>query len=92
MIDWNDGPADPVFQLTFPQRGMLRPEHFDKVAELMRREADAAEMKPVNERIRGELNPHPAGQLRLGMIPDYMFVERDTVARLLRGAPGINVR
>ncbi|MCE8037619.1 lysine 2,3-aminomutase [Halomonas sp. MCCC 1A11062] len=67
LIDWDDVPADPVFQLTFPQRGMLRPAHYDAVAELVRRDADAAEMKPVIERIRAELNPHPAGQMDLNL-------------------------
>ena len=27
LIDWNRVPDDPIFQLTFPQRDMLAPEH-----------------------------------------------------------------
>lgn len=86
LIDWNDVPADPVFQLTFPQRGMLRPAHYDAVAELVRRDADAAEMKPVIERIRAELNPHPAGQMDLNLplldgepLPGMQHKYRETV-------------
>ncbi len=86
LIDWSDVPADPVFQLTFPQRGMLRPEHYDAVAELVRRDADAAEMKPVIERIRAELNPHPAGQMDLNLplldgepLPGMQHKYRETV-------------
>lgn len=33
LIDWNNIPADPIFLPTFPQRGMLAPEHFERVAE-----------------------------------------------------------
>ncbi|MCE8025474.1 KamA family radical SAM protein [Billgrantia aerodenitrificans] len=86
LIDWNDVPGDPVFQLTFPQRGMLRPEHYDAVAELVRRDADAAEMTPVIERIRAELNPHPAGQMDLNLplldgepLPGMQHKYRETV-------------
>ena len=63
LIDWQQVPADPIFQLTFPQRGMLKPEHYDRVAEAMRNELPAAELKALISDIRGELNPHPAGQL-----------------------------
>ncbi|GGY04709.1 KamA family radical SAM protein [Litchfieldella qijiaojingensis] len=67
LIDWDKVPDDPVFQLTFPQRGMLLPDHFDEVAELLKRDASMEELKPVVERIRGELNPHPAGQMDLNL-------------------------
>ncbi|KEQ55726.1 lysine 23-aminomutase protein, partial [Marine Group I thaumarchaeote SCGC AAA799-N04] len=26
LIDWNNIPTDPMYVLTFPQRGMLKPE------------------------------------------------------------------
>ncbi|MDR9468355.1 lysine 2,3-aminomutase [Marinospirillum sp.] len=67
LIDWNNVPADPVFQLTFPQRGMLKPEHFEEIAGLMEAETPAAEMKEAVERVRSELNPHPAGQMDLNL-------------------------
>ena len=63
LIDWDDIPNDPMFVLTFPQRGMLLPEHYDEVAGLLRRKADKTEIKAAAERIRLQLNPHPAGQL-----------------------------
>src|SRR5690606_21141030 len=31
LIDWSAVPEDPVFQLTFPHRGMLAPERFEQV-------------------------------------------------------------
>ncbi len=63
LIDWTNIPADPIFQLTFPQRGMLKPEHFERVASLMRDGADQASLNQVINDVRADLNPHPAGQL-----------------------------
>jgi hypothetical protein len=31
LIDWNNVPADPIFQLTFPQPGMLPAEWLEEV-------------------------------------------------------------
>ncbi len=67
LIDWSKVPDDPIFQLTFPQPGMLAPEHYTQVANLLRRNADKAELKAVVGRIRQDLNPHPAGQLQLNI-------------------------
>jgi len=63
LIDWDRVPDDPIYQLTFPQRGMLDEEHYETVAELLRRGASQRELRDVVEEIRLELNPHPAGQL-----------------------------
>lgn len=62
LIDWARVPGDPMFQLTFPQEGMLEPEHFREVASLLERGAPRDELRATVTRIRGELNPHPAGQ------------------------------
>lgn len=62
LIDWSNVPNDPVFQLTFPQRGMLTETHFDRMAEALRRNAPRSELKTVAHAIRADLNPHPAGQ------------------------------
>jgi KamA family protein len=67
LIDWNQVPADPIFQLTFPQPGMLAPEHFERVASLLRRNAAKAALDPVVQEVRAALNPHPAGQLELNI-------------------------
>lgn len=67
LIDWSAVPNDPIFQLTFPQRGMLKPEHFNEVAALLKRDASAAELKEAVDRIRAELNPHPAGQMDMNL-------------------------
>lgn len=66
LIDWDKVPNDPIYQLTFPQKGMLAPEHFDKVAHAMR-EGDKDEIKATIAEVRDALNPHPAGQMEHNM-------------------------
>ncbi len=63
LIDWDAVPDDPMFVLSFPQRDMLLPHHYEEIADLLRRRADAATLKAAADRIRLQLNPHPAGQL-----------------------------
>jgi KamA family protein len=62
LIDWNRVPEDPLFQLTFPQRGMLRPEVYRRVLGAVRG-GDRATLDAAVREIRLALNPHPAGQL-----------------------------
>ncbi|MBA6413877.1 lysine 2,3-aminomutase [Parahaliea sp. F7430] len=63
LIDWNNIPADPIFQLVFPQREMLDPEAFERVAKALQQELPRAEFDAIVADIRADLNPHPAGQL-----------------------------
>ena len=63
LIDWDNLPNDPMFQLTFPQKGMLREADFDRIASLLRRDAPKEEIRQAANEIRYTLNPHPAGQL-----------------------------
>lgn len=66
LIDWAGvlaGSNDPIFTMTFPQKGMLRPDHFEAMDRLVRRGASREEMSREANRIRMELNPHPAGQM-----------------------------
>jgi len=63
LIDWNNIPNDPIFVLTFPQKGMLRPHHYEQIKEVMKSGASKNEIKVIADQIRLELNPHPAGQL-----------------------------
>ncbi len=63
LIDWDRAPDDPLFVLTFPQRDMLQPAHYAEIADLLRKEADSATIKAAAQRIRLQLNPHPAGQI-----------------------------
>ena len=36
LVDWENAETDPIFLLTFPQKDMLEPEAFDRMARLMR--------------------------------------------------------
>ena len=63
LIDWGNVPNDPIFQLTFPQPGMLEPEDLARVVAMLRDGASARQIRPLADQIRRKLNPHPAGQL-----------------------------
>ncbi|MFB5610283.1 MAG: KamA family radical SAM protein [Nitrosopumilaceae archaeon] len=67
LIDWNNIPNDPMFVLTFPQKGMLKPKHFEQMANTLREGADKKRIAEVANEIRLQLNPHPAGQLELNV-------------------------
>ncbi|MBI1422371.1 MAG: lysine 2,3-aminomutase [Gammaproteobacteria bacterium] len=66
LIDWDDIPNDPIFQLVFPQKGMLSAAHFAEMAAAVKSE-DKTLIKQTAESIRGQLNPHPAGQQLLNV-------------------------
>jgi L-lysine 2,3-aminomutase len=63
LVDWDDAPDDPIFQLTFPQRGMLAPDEFRSIADLLAAGADAKTIRKAADTIRLRMNPHPAGQI-----------------------------
>ncbi len=67
LIDWNNIPDDPIFQLTFMQKDMLNDDQFDRVANIVFNGYDDSEIKNVVEEIRLELNPHPAGQMTMNI-------------------------
>ncbi|MEJ2575464.1 MAG: lysine 2,3-aminomutase [Gammaproteobacteria bacterium] len=66
LIDWDRVPDDPIFQLTFPQRGMLHDGHFERMADALHSD-DLDRVRGAVAAIRAELNPHPAGQMQLNM-------------------------
>ena len=63
LIDWDKVPNDPIFILTFPQKGMLQPEHYRQMEKLIESGASEAEVNAAANHIRLQLNPHPAGQM-----------------------------
>ena len=86
LIDWDKVPDDPVFQLTFPQPGMLSPTDFTRMADLLRNGADRATVQALADDIRLELNPHPAGQQQMNVpeldgqtLPGMQHKYRETV-------------
>lgn len=70
LIDWSKVPNDPIFILTFPQKGMLIPEHYKMISEIRKQTSDKIKIKQVADSIRLKLNPHPAGQIQLN-VPTY---------------------
>src|SRR5690554_2774031 len=67
LIDWDKVPNDPVYQLTFPQRGMLDPADYDRMAELIKSGANHKEITALAREIQAGLNPHPAGQQEMNV-------------------------
>jgi KamA family protein len=63
LIDWSNVPHDPMFQLTFPQPGMLEPDDLQQVVSLLQKQAGKDEIKTAVRAIQQNLNPHPAGQM-----------------------------
>ncbi len=62
LIDWNNIPDDPMYQLTFMQKEMLTDYQFERMANLIRKNSSPAEIRQTADEIRLELNPHPAAQ------------------------------
>ena len=67
LIDWSRVPHDPVYQLTFPQRDMLAPAMYERMAAALRRGAPRDQVQQLAAELRAELNPHPAGQLQMNI-------------------------
>jgi KamA family protein len=64
LIDWNNIPNDPIYQLTFMQKGMLSDEHYDIVKNVINNVSSTqGDIASTIFKIRQNLNPHPAGQL-----------------------------
>ncbi|MFK7741140.1 MAG: KamA family radical SAM protein [Planctomycetota bacterium] len=74
LIDWDRAPDDPMFQLTFPQPGMLPDGELDKMIDLIRTDADKIAIKSEARRIQHTLNPHPAGQKSMN-VPQLEGIE-----------------
>ena len=67
LIDWSRVPDDPIFQLVFPQKDMLEPEDFDRIARLYDQGAEPGQIRPAALEIQKRLNPHPSLQQELNV-------------------------
>ncbi len=86
LIDWDDIPADPIYQLTFPQAGMLDEADLNHMLELVSGNASDEQIASRARQIQMKLNPHPAGQLDLNVpkmdnerVPGMQHKYRETV-------------
>ena len=86
LIDWNNIPDDPIYQLTFPQQGMLNPEHFAHIADLVKADASRTTLHAAVTAVHKDLNPHPADQMTLNVprldgksLPGIQHKYRETV-------------
>ena len=86
LIDWGDIPQDPMYQLTFPQAGMLEPQDFARLRDLVGRGEPSDLVQAVARRIQERMNPHPAGQKKLNVpevdgepLPGCQHKYRETV-------------
>ena len=50
-----------MFNLTFPKKHMLKTEHYDMMASTLKNNPDRKEIQEMANKIRLQLNPHPAG-------------------------------
>lgn len=67
LIDWDNVPEDPIFQLVFPQPGMLAEDDFNRIKKMMAGGADKEELELVIRDIQDRMNPHPAGQMEMNI-------------------------
>lgn len=88
LVDWDNIPDDPMFQLLFPQAGMLAEHTTAKLRSLGRRGWPRDETRRLTTAIRRDLNPHPSGQMDLNVpveadsdtpIPGLQHKYRETV-------------
>ncbi len=70
LINWDNLENDPMFKLTFPQKGMLKDEHYKAMKIVLDHTSNKDEIKRDANIIRHELNPHPAGQLEHN-VPEF---------------------
>jgi KamA family protein len=86
LIRWDNVPDDPIFQLTFPQPGMLEPGDLRRLRQLVAKGVAPDKVGAVARDIQDRLNPHPAGQMELNVptldgvpLPGMQHKYRDTV-------------
>ncbi|MFJ6632457.1 KamA family radical SAM protein [Streptomyces sp. NPDC091376] len=86
LVDWDNLPDDPIFQMVFPQSGMLREEDERRLAALVDDPDAKKELRLTVQQIRGSLNPHPSGQKQLNVptvdgneVPGIQHKYRETV-------------
>ena len=67
LIDWDDIPNDPIYQLTFPQAGMLDRGDFLRLEDMVVRGEEGEPLQRLVHGIHLRMNPNPAGQKLLNV-------------------------
>ncbi len=62
LINWENIPYDPIYTLTFPRKEMLLDKHYSIMEKLIKENPSREILTKEANKIRMELNPHPAGQ------------------------------
>jgi len=83
LINWDDPENDPIFKLTFPQKGMLKKEHYRAMKIALSNFGTRDEIKNRANIIRRELNPHPAGQVEYN-IPELNGIKMEGIQHKYR--------
>jgi KamA family protein len=86
LIDWENVPEDPLFQLTFPQPEMLSATDRRRMVRLVQRGEPEKRLLAAARGVQKKLNPHPAGQMELNVprlhgraLPGMQHKYRETV-------------
>jgi len=86
LIDWDDIPNDPIFQLVFPQVGMLDRADFLRLLDMVVAGDPSDDFTQLVHEIRLRMNPNPAGQKLLNVptmdgkrVPGCQHKYRETV-------------
>ena len=63
LIDWNNIPLDPIFRLTFMDKGMLKDDQYERMKRILNtNHSTKTDIMETANSIRRELNPHPIQQ------------------------------
>lgn len=73
LIDWSAVPEDPLYQLLFPQPGMLPDSDLAQVAHEAGPHGSPDRLRATVAALRARLNPHPAAQLE-NNVPHHLGV------------------
>ena len=86
LIDWSNIPDDPIYQLTFPQAGMLERADFLRLQDIVARGGDETDLILRAHDIQMRMNPNPDGQKQLNVpivdgdrLPGCQHKYRETV-------------
>jgi KamA family protein len=86
LIRREDVPEDPIYQLTFPQPDMLKPNDFRTMLRMVEAGASEEALLAAARKIQRSMNPHPAGQMELNVpyldgraLPGLQHKYRETV-------------